>query len=354
MRRCVLLLLMTGLLTLLPSSVYAATIIITPDNYTAFPDIFFERLGSASTFATTTPAPTAGTGAFFHHVTVGGDYARITGVLSTPIPLDTGIFTYETLLDPATVGSNTFYLNLYIGTAATFGATIPYCTHRLDFVPNGTVGSWTLHNALDPMATYVVNVAPACFGGTPSGTTTLGAFISANPGSLIGFFSFMAGDTVTMMVGFQGYLDNVTFGIPGNTTTWDFEPANINIPSTPVIPTGCDIDTDPSIIVSPLPNVTFCRVLVRDGAFIGNPGSVPQNLLNASVLTAVEIYRFDEFANSIQIFPNYQYFCFKGEGRFIYLDSRQAPRQQVEIPATIQNGFTCGWLPAPGTAVIIN
>ncbi|MCL4253495.1 MAG: hypothetical protein KJ043_06930, partial [Anaerolineae bacterium] len=137
---------------------------------------------------------------------------------------------------------------------------------------------------------------------------------------------------------------------------WDFEPIPtvVTLPSTPVIPVGCDIDTDPSIIVSPLPNVTFCRVLVRDGAFIGNAGSVPQNLLDAGVLTAVEIYRFDEFANSIQTFPNYQYFCFKGEGRFIYLDSRQAPRQQVEISATIQNGFTCGWLPAPGTAVIIN
>lgn len=356
MRRFMLMLWMIGLLTvLLPSSVYAATIVITPDNYTSFPNIFFERLGSASDFTSTTPAPALGTGAFFHHVTYGGDYTRISHLLlPSPIPLASAIFTYETLVDPLSTTTTTFFLNLYIGTAVTFGAPTPYCTFRLDFVPTGTIGSWTLHDAMDVNATYHVNSAPGCFSGTYLTTTTLGAFLTANPTSLIGGFAFMAGDSVSMMVGFRGYLDNITFGTAGNTTTWNFEPVSPAVSAAPATPaTGCDVNTDPSIIVNPLPNITFCRVLVRDGAFVGNPGSVPQDLLNAGVLTAVEIYRFDESANSVQTFPSYQYFCFKGVGRFIYLDSRQAPRQQVEIPATIQEGFTCGWLPAPGTAVII-
>ncbi len=117
-------------------------------------------------------------------------------------------------------------------------------------------------------------------------------------------------------------------------------------------PPTCTEMQDPSFIVAP---GLYCVVLMRDGGWIQSVGSVPESLIQAGVIIAVEVVYYDAPGHALNEFPNsdYQYVCLAGDGRYIYLDGRQTPRNILEMDAVSDNGYTCAWIPAPGTVVLI-
>lgn len=96
---------------------------------------------------------------------------------------------------------------------------------------------------------------------------------------------------------------------------------------------------------------------MTNGAVVAFPGAIPQNLINAGVIRAVDIFRLNG-GQSIPTFPNYAQVCLLGVGRFMYMDANGVPRKQVEMPSTVQgtgnNAYTCAWIPNPGTVILIN
>jgi hypothetical protein len=99
----------------------------------------------------------------------------------------------------------------------------------------------------------------------------------------------------------------------------------------------------------------YCVVLMRDGAWENTIGSIPDSLVEAGVIIAVEVVYYDYPGHTTNEFLNsdYEFVCLAGRGRYIYLDGRQTPRQILEMDGIHENGFTCAWIPAPGTVVLI-
>jgi len=117
-------------------------------------------------------------------------------------------------------------------------------------------------------------------------------------------------------------------------------------------PPMCNVLTD--ISAFGLPDGVYCRVLMRDGAWMTNYGTVPANLAQANPIIAVDVFRITGQSVSDDDFGGYQQICLQGEGRMIFLDATQSPRPQVEItPTEIINGATCGWIPNAGTLVLL-
>jgi hypothetical protein len=114
----------------------------------------------------------------------------------------------------------------------------------------------------------------------------------------------------------------------------------------------CTEMEDPSFITSP---GLYCVVLMRNGAWVNTIGSIPDELVRNRVIIAVEVVYYDEPGHAASEFPRseYQQVCLAGEGRFIYLDGRQMPRAVLEMQSTRQQGYTCAWIPAPGTVVLL-
>ncbi|HRF95738.1 MAG TPA: hypothetical protein PLZ51_11110, partial [Aggregatilineales bacterium] len=125
------------------------------------------------------------------------------------------------------------------------------------------------------------------------------------------------------------------------------------VTSSPVI--GCVLAPPSGLDITNAPDNTYCRSLMSNGAVVSYPGAIPQNLINAGVIYAIDIYRL-EGGRSIATFPNYVQVCLAGVGRFVYMDATDAPRVAVEMPSTItaDNAYTCAWIPNPGTVILIN
>ncbi|MFN8374445.1 MAG: hypothetical protein U0694_16405 [Anaerolineae bacterium] len=114
----------------------------------------------------------------------------------------------------------------------------------------------------------------------------------------------------------------------------------------------CPEMEDPSFTAS---QGLYCVVLMRNGAWVNTIGSIPDELVNAGVILAVEVVYYDAPGHTTNDFLNsdYEYVCLAGDGRYIYLDGRQTPRVILEMEATHDHGYTCAWIPAPGTVVLI-
>ena len=116
---------------------------------------------------------------------------------------------------------------------------------------------------------------------------------------------------------------------------------------------GCALDSADGVEVANAPDNTYCRVLMRDGNVVQYPGAIPAELINLGVILAVDIYRL-EGGQYINTFPDYARICLEGKGRYFFLDGRNAPRVAVEMPSEVVDYLTCAWVPAPGTAVLVN
>ena len=134
---------------------------------------------------------------------------------------------------------------------------------------------------------------------------------------------------------------------------------------------GCDIGaiewTDSFYIPAPpmcntisdvsaygLPDGVYCRVLMRNGAWMTDAGTVPGNLVQANPILAVDVFRITGQSVTSDDFGGYVQICLPGTGRLIFLDARTSPRAEVEItPVEFINGSTCGWIPNAGTLVLI-
>lgn len=128
---------------------------------------------------------------------------------------------FWTYVDPGAMNLNDWYVNLYFDV----DGDSSYDGVRLDYVPPGGMvmqGVWQQWDAL--AGTWNVNTG---------GTTTLAAFLAANPNARFNAFSapdggavrFNMGDTAASYVGFIGNLDGVRIAHSGvGDDTWDFEP----------------------------------------------------------------------------------------------------------------------------------
>ena len=122
-------------------------------------------------------------------------------------------------------------------------------------------------------------------------------------------------------------------------------------PST-VAPPMCNTVTD--ISAPGLPDGVYCRVLMSDGAWMTDAGTVPANLAQANPIVAVDVFRITGQSVTSADFGGYVQICLPGTGRLIFLDARTSPRAEVEItPVEFINGSTCGWIPNAGTLVLI-
>ena len=137
---------------------------------------------------------------------------------------------------------------------------------------------------------------------------------------------------------------------------------SIEIPQTPdgeviapVVPAPpmCN-EVSGDIVAFGLPDGVYCRVLMQNGRWMTNFGTVPGNLAEASPLIAVDVFRITGETVVNDDFGGYQQVCLPGEGRMIFLDATQSPRPQVEItPVEYVDGATCGWIPNAGTLVLL-
>ncbi|PJF22293.1 MAG: hypothetical protein CUN56_06710, partial [Phototrophicales bacterium] len=118
-------------------------------------------------------------------------------------------------------------------------------------------------------------------------------------------------------------------------------------------PPMCNTVTD--INAPGLPDGVYCRVLMRDGAWMTHAGTVPANLAQANPILAVDVFRITGQTVTTDDFGGYVQICLPGgEGRLIFLDATTSPRAQIEItPVEYIDGSTCGWIPNAGTLVLI-
>ncbi|HMB54573.1 MAG TPA: IPTL-CTERM sorting domain-containing protein [Thermoanaerobaculia bacterium] len=129
-------------------------------------------------------------------------------------------FSFWTWIDPMAANVNNWYVNLYFDT----DGDGMYDGVRLDYVPPAGMvmtGVWQQWDAF--LGTWNVNTG---------GTSTLAAFLLANPNARFNAFSvpeggavrFNQGDTASNYVGFVGNLDGVRIAHVGvGDDTWDFE-----------------------------------------------------------------------------------------------------------------------------------
>ncbi len=99
------------------------------------------------------------------------------------------------------------------------------------------------------------------------------------------------------------------------------------------------------------PNL-FCRVLMRDGAYVANPGSVAPEVVDQGVILAVDFFRI-EGGDIVQGFDNPLPVCLRGDGQLIYLDATEQPRTPEPITSLRSGLFTCGVINGPGTVALV-
>jgi hypothetical protein len=123
-------------------------------------------------------------------------------------------------------------------------------------------------------------------------------------------------------------------------------------PGGPLTTPTCPEMEDPSFTAA---QGLYCVVLMRNGAWVNTIGSIPDELVEAGVILAVEVVYYDAPGHTVNDFLNsdYEYVCIAGRGRYIYLDGRNTPRHIFEMDSTHDHGYTCAWIPAPGTVVLI-
>ncbi len=296
---------------------------------------------------------------FFHQT-----YATVSPA-SLGIPASTLSFSYSTFTDSTATNTNNWYANIYVvldptgsplpGNPAFWGSA--NCL-RLDFIPanNPADATWRNYSLTDAQNMPTTN--NRCGGPSSGVPTTWGNFKATYPNALIWRIAVSIGDTVSSYVGYSGAIDNIEV----NGSVYDFE---LNLPvvippettdvSAPVI--GCVLAPPSGLDITNAPDNTYCRSLMSNGAVVSYSGAIPENLIQAGVIWAIDIFRL-EGGMSINTFPNYVQVCLLGEGRFIYMDATQAPRQAIEMPSstsgTGDSTYTCAWIPNPGTVILIN
>ncbi|MCU0480790.1 MAG: hypothetical protein MUE54_06195 [Anaerolineae bacterium] len=329
-------------------------------------------------FADGPATPPLGTGSLTATIAGAGqrvrfyeEYGTFDGSFNLTGGLDTNTFTlsYSTYTDPTATNTNSWYANIYLLLDSSFPAThvfagpIPNC-FRLDFVPadNPADGTWRTYTLTGTSPVYAL---AGCFG-SPGTLTTWSAFFTTPPISglvnnpRVTAVALNIGDSASTYVGYVGAFDNLEI----NGTVYDFEltpPVAIPEVEAPAVAsppvTGCIYKRAPGFEMSNQPDNTYCTSLIQDGAIVAYPGAIPENLIRAGVIRAVDIFRL-EGGRSIATFPDYAQACLLGDGRFIYMDATQAPRQQVEMPTTLTeisgSTYTCAWIPNPGTVILIN
>ena len=120
----------------------------------------------------------------------------------------------------------------------------------------------------------------------------------------------------------------------------------------PPPPPMCNVVNDSPATGYALPDGVYCRVLMQDGGWMANPGTIPQGLVDNSVILAVDVFRIGGGA-LLAAFDGHTPVCLRGTGRLIYLDAATSPRTLVELDPTVRDGSTCGFIPNPGTLVLI-
>lgn len=102
-------------------------------------------------------------------------------------------------------------------------------------------------------------------------------------------------------------------------------------------------------------DAAYGKVIMFNGQWEATVGSLPIELVNAGVLLAVDVYLIDASGRTQSDFANgYEKICLLGDGRLIFLDAKTSPRQLTEIlPTTLEEDYTCGWIPNAGTVVLI-
>jgi len=280
------------------------------------------------------------------------------------IPASTLSFSYSTFTDSTATNTNNWYANIYVvldptgsplpGNPAFWGSA--NCL-RLDFIPADNPADATWRNYALTDAQNMPTTNNRCGGASTGVPTTWGNFKATYPNALIWRIAVSIGDTASSYIGYSGAIDNIII----NGAIYDFE-LNLPVvvsPETPAVTTpviGCVLAPPSGLDITNAPDNTYCRSLMSNGSVISYSGAVPANLIEAGVIWAIDIFRL-EGGMSINTFPNYVQVCLLGDGRFIYMDATQAPRQAVEMPSstsgTGDSTYTCAWIPNPGTVVLI-
>lgn len=114
----------------------------------------------------------------------------------------------------------------------------------------------------------------------------------------------------------------------------------------------CSLRASADLFSLEVPADTYCRVLMRNGGWVNNPGSVPQAVIDRGVIVAVEVFSLRE-GQALDSFAGVLPICLRGEGRVVFLDAAQSPRTESVLPGVIDNGRTCAFVHAPGTVALV-
>jgi hypothetical protein len=162
------------------------------------------------------------------------------------------------------------------------------------------------------------------------------------------------GDTVSVNIDFSGFLSATATPADCPSGSGGSGSGTSGIAQVPPPPT-CNLVSGDGFNADGLnADGVYCMVLMRGNAWQNNMvGSIPQALIDNGVIIALEVFRYQN-GQSVTSFPGYQKICLEGPGRFIYLDSNDIPRHIIELRATSENGYTCAWIPSPGTVALID
>src|SRR5690606_32455839 len=85
----------------------------------------------------------------------------------------------------------------------------------------------------------------------------------------------------------------------------------------------------------------FCRVLVENGSFRGDPGQMGDlRLIELGIVQAVDVFGLMAGGQAIVPFNQPVYVCLRGTGVLYYADASNAPRIYSQIASVVQDGFT--------------
>lgn len=114
----------------------------------------------------------------------------------------------------------------------------------------------------------------------------------------------------------------------------------------------CSLRAGADVFSVEVPADTYCRVLMRAGGWVNNPGSVPQEVIDRSVIVAVEVFSL-RGGQALEAFDGVLPLCLRGEGQLLFLDAAQSPRVAADLPGVLYDGSTCAFVPAPGTVALV-
>lgn len=98
----------------------------------------------------------------------------------------------------------------------------------------------------------------------------------------------------------------------------------------------------------------FCRVLAENGSFTSSLAGAQigvQSVLNRGVVQAVDVFVPDAMTNVPFSAP--AKVCLQGAGAFVYLNGAQTPRTLQDLVTSVEDGYTCAFIPNPGTVVLV-